>query len=67
MYDLLKSLGYRHSRPPHASKRVYDLQAMAKMDAIMEALSSPAAGNHVLFQDECDLYLLQPQYSLTGF
>lgn len=58
MYDPLKSLGFRHNRPRHAPKRGYDQQAKAKMDAITEALSSPVAGNHVLFQDESDVHLL---------
>ena len=58
MYNLLKSLGFRHNRPRHAPKRGYDPQAKAKMDAITEVLSSPVAGNHMLFQDECDLHLL---------
>jgi transposase len=58
MDNLLKSLGLQHNRPRYAPKLGYDPQAKAKMDAITDVLSSPMAGNHILFEDECDLHLL---------
>jgi len=54
----LKFLGFRHNRPRYAARRASDPQAGAKMDAIAQVLSSPAAGNHVLYEDECDIHLL---------
>ena len=58
MYGILRGLGFRHNRPRHAAKRAYDPQAKAKMNAITEVLSSPVAGNHVIYEDESDIHLL---------
>jgi len=58
MYHLLKSLGFRHSRPRRAARRGFDPQAKAKMDVITQVLSSPAAENHVIYEDECHIHLL---------
>lgn len=58
MHAILKGLGFRHNRPRHAAKRAYDSQAKAKMNAITEVLSSPVAGNHVIYEDESDIHLL---------
>jgi hypothetical protein len=58
MHNLLRFLGFRHNHPRHAPKPGYDPQAKAKMDAITDVPSSPVAGNHILFEDECNLHLL---------
>lgn len=52
MYHLLRSPAFRHNRPRHAAKQGPDPQAKAKMDPITQVLSSAAAGNHVLCQDD---------------
>jgi transposase len=58
VYSILRGLGFRHNRPRNAAKRAYDPQAKAKMDAVTEVLSSPVAGNHVIYKDESDIHLL---------
>ena len=53
---VLTALDFRYNRPRHGP----DPLAKEKLKAILEVLSSRVAGNHVLYEDECDIHLLPP-------
>ena len=57
---LLRGLDFRHNRPRHGPKKARDPLAKEKLKAILGILSSRVSGNHVLYEDECDIHLMPP-------
>ncbi|MGI5927225.1 MAG: IS630 family transposase [Thermacetogeniaceae bacterium] len=57
---ILRVLDFRHNRPRHGPKKARDPLAKEKLKAILGVLSSKVSGNHVLYEDECDIHLMPP-------
>ena len=55
---ILVALDFRHNRPRHGPKKAVDPQLKEKLNAILGVPSSRVRGNHVLYEDEADIYLL---------
>ena len=57
---ILRALDFLHNRPRHGPKEACDPLAKKKLRAILGAFSSRVSGNHVLYEDECDIHLMPP-------